>query len=333
MVQQKTDINGIIIRYLDGSATQEEKQTLLQWLKTSDTNRDEFAQTRDIWLLSGVALSENETDTDVALDRFRERILLMYSRMQPVRRPLKWWYSAAAVLLILLGMGYWFASQKNAPTEVIAVQKQLIAQNDKERFTLSDGTVVWLNAKSQLTCPETFVEDRRIVSLEGEGYFEVAEDKTKPFVVQAGSIAIEVLGTAFNIANYRSDSIIETVLVRGSVQVAGTSLGDNIRLKPDQMLVCGKTGKDAEVSATNAKRRADWTKDRLVFDNDCLADILVSMESWYKVRIKCPESFARRTRMSLTIRDEGIEEILRAMALIVPIRYSVRGNEVSITPK
>lgn len=269
MKEETHDINEIIIRYLDGSAELEEKRLLLRWLKQSDDNRDDFIATRDLWLSCNVAAG-NELEIDIALGKLKNRILLEQGRMErnlPAKRNtlsvVLRWTRIAAVLLLLLGIGYGIGSWKEHSAPDVIVQNQLItAKGSKGRFTLPDGSVVWLNSETKLTYPNQFADDRRLVSLEGEAYFEVAKDAKKPFVVQAGEIDVEVLGTCFD-----------------------------------------------------------------------LADILISMEGRYNMDIECPKQFAAATRLSFTIRQESIEEVMEAMSLIAPIRYEIKKNKVYITPR
>ena len=200
MKEETHDINEIIIRYLDGSAALEEKMLLLRWLKQSDGNRDDFAVTRDLWLSCNVAAG-NELEVDIALEKLKDRILLEQGRMEKEslteRKTLSVvlrWTRVAAVLLLLLGIGYGIGSWREHSVSDVIVQNQLItAKGSKGRFTLPDGSVVWLNSETKLTYPNQFTGDRRFVSLEGEAYFEGAKDAKKPFVVQAGEIDVEVL--------------------------------------------------------------------------------------------------------------------------------------------
>ena len=183
MKESTNDINEIIIRYLDGSAALEEKMLLLRWLKQSDGNRDDFAVTRDLWLSCNVAAG-NELEVDIALEKVKDRILLEQGRMEreslAERKTLSVvlrWTRVAAVLLLLLGIGYGIGSWREHSVSDVIVQNQLItAKGSKGRFTLPDGSVVWLNSETKLTYPNQFTGNRRFVSLEGEAYFEVAKD-------------------------------------------------------------------------------------------------------------------------------------------------------------
>ena len=149
MKESTNDINEIIIRYLDGSAALEEKMLLLRWLKQSDGNRDDFAVTRDLWLSCNVAAG-NELEVDIALEKLKDRILLEQGRMEreslAERKTLSVvlrWTRVAAVLLLLLGIGYGIGSWREHSVSDVIVQNQLItAKGSKGRFTLPDGSVV-----------------------------------------------------------------------------------------------------------------------------------------------------------------------------------------------
>ena len=121
------------------------------------------------------------------------------------------WMVIASALFLLIGISYRVGYQQ---ANHILVQKELItAKGSKGLFTLHDGSIVWLNSESKFVYPEAFSGDERRVQLEGEAYFEVQEDKSKPFIVQAGAINIEVLGTHFNVDSYTSGETIYTALL------------------------------------------------------------------------------------------------------------------------
>lgn len=326
------DINLIIIRYLDGSASLEEKRQLLQWLKESEKNRSDFTDTRDLWL-SCNASADNELEVDIALDRLKMRILNEHERIEKkTRRSFIRWYQAAAVLLVLFGLYFWLSIEQTEPK--LLVQNQLItAKGSKGKFTLPDGTVVWLNSESRLVYPDQFADGKRTVNLVGGAYFEVVRDEEKPFIVKAGDVDVEVLGTSFNISSYPFKENIETALLSGSVKISGPSVHREVYLKPNEVFEYKKDLQAATVKSANASLYADWIKDRLVFDNRPLSDILISMEGWYNIDIVCPEKFAGSTYMSFTIRQEDIDEILRAMSFIIPISYQIKNGKAFIMPK
>ena len=129
---------------------------------------------------------------------------------------------------------------------------------------LPDGTRVWLNAASSLKYPASFYgQNQRSVELIGEAYFEVAKDKTKPFVVKSKGQEVEVLGTHFDVNAYPDEQSIKTTLIEGSVKLNG-----QLTLKPGEQSVLSD-GK-FNVKEVNAIDAADWKNGEFVFTNESL---------------------------------------------------------------
>jgi ferric-dicitrate binding protein FerR (iron transport regulator) len=331
MNDQKTEIQSIIVRQLDGSASVDEKRALLQWLKASEANREEYREVRDLWLSCGVALQDGN-DTGMAFNRMMRHIQSEGPR-EGKKKPLIRWYHAAAVILILLVTNYWFATHPFAGVEKeLMIQNRLItAKGSKGHFVLPDGSLVWLNSESMLVYPEQFTGTERRVRLEGEGYFEVAKNPAQPFIVESGNLTIEALGTTFNISRYPVQHRTEVVLLEGSVKITSPAIDKDVVLAPNQMLNLADDG-TLLLCETKARMHAGWIQDNLVFDNDRLADIIIGMESWYRMDIQCPKAFAEKMRMSFTIGTESIQDILKAMSLVIPITWSVNDGVVTLIP-
>ena len=225
------------------------------------------------------------------------------------------------------------AEVKNAEPAAQEMQELLTGERDRIELVLADGTKVWLNGGSGLKFPARFEAGSRRVELAGEAYFEVAKDAGRPFTVVTASAEIEVLGTSFDVNSYASETSIQTALLEGSVKISGEGLTEPVYLKPNELYDYRKADQRGSVETVKANLYTDWMKDRLVFDNDCLADILVSMQSRYKIEMECPAQFAAKTRLSFTIRQESLEEVLAAMAQIAPIRYEIKGGKAYVIPR
>ena len=339
MKNEIADINEVIIRFLEGTATNEEKVFLSDWLKLSENNRNDFSEVRDLWLL-GSTIATNDIETEIALDRFKERIHMSTSKQQ-VRnytfgKPMKSFLKAAAVLLLLVSVGstfYYLGS--NSTTPQITVMNQLITANgSKGRFILPDSTVVWLNANSSLEYPKEFTASAREVHLSGEAYFEVHRNEKHPFRVHAGKMNIEVLGTRFVVKNYEKKATVETVLVEGTVKVEGCNMNHSVVLTPGQLISYNRRSEQIDLKTVTATDYISWIQKELIFDNDKLADIIINLEKWYGIDINCSPVFAKQVHMSFSIRSgEDLNDILKAMTLVAPISYHWKNEILYIVPK
>lgn len=150
------------------------------------------------------------------------------------------------------------------------------------RIELEDGTEVWLNAQSRLTYPETFSREERRVQLEGEAYFKVAHDASKPFYVETSNQQIRVLGTEFNVHSYVEDNTVQTTLVTG--RIAMQQSGDDSReliLTPGHQAVFDKGEQSMKVKPVDTEVVTSWRHGMFVFEDQNLASIMQTLSRWY----------------------------------------------------
>lgn len=311
----------IISRYLSKSATEEEKNTLLQWLEEKEENKEQFRKTYDLWLFSNAALTD-DAEMERAFVRLKERTSPVKKKKTYLSIPRKYLLRIAASILLLFSTGYlgYRIGDQNKQA-VITMNNLLTGADGKGEFLLPDGSTVWLNANSILKYPEIFTEGRRTVFLEGEALFEIKEDKKKPFFVEAGGLDIEVTGTRFLVNNYLRKNLVEAVLVNGSVKVGGDYFPETRVLNPGELLTYNKQTKGTELHKVNTDDYTNWIHSKLVFDKTNLAQVIINLEKWFGVEIEAEPALIRNTHMSFTIRRESLEEVLKYMSLTAPIGY------------
>lgn len=235
--------------------------------------------------------------------------------------------AAAAAALFLTGA---------ATSELVTGKRQetvLMASSENiSSYTLPDGSKVWLNKNSWLTYNQKFGKRTRQVALKGEGYFEVNRDEQRPFIVKMqNNLDIKVLGTTFNACNYPSLNKAEVILRSGSVQVSDNGRNEYVILKPNQKFTWNEGS--AEISSVNAMNCCRWFEHRLVFDNVKLKDILENLSHKYQTEISLNVGNLADKHMSMTIRDESVEDILDILTTLLPIRWRYQGAEIIIENK
>lgn len=162
-------------------------------------------------------------------------------------------------------------------------------------ITLSDGTQVWLNAASSLKYPTFFSGKNRQVEVSGEVYFEVAKDKTKPFLVKVADRAeIEVLGTHFNVNAYGDETTINTTLLEGSVRTSALQMGkpgNTVILKPGQQAQLDVAADNKKTEVLKVIENADtdkamaWRKGFFNFENASLKEVMRQLTRWYDIDV------------------------------------------------
>lgn len=195
---------------------------------------------------------------------------------------------------------------------------------------LPDGTQVWLNYDSRLYYPESFDGNLRSVRLEGEALFNVVRDASKPFRVRTSLMEVEVLGTVFDLKCYEHLDYAELVLVSGSVKA--TCAGQlPVTLCPDERLVAYRNSKKIDYQAVDANNYNKWMFETQKLDEMRLDAVFVNLEHRYNVEFDIADDVGLEARLTLSLRSEPLEEILDAIALVVPIRYESSGGTIFIT--
>ncbi len=149
------------------------------------------------------------------------------------------------------------------------------------QLILPDGSRVWLNAESSITYPTVFTEKERSVFVTGEAYFEVVDNKTKPFIVSFNDIKVQVLGTSFNVNAYTNESSSKTTLIEGAVKIVANN--KELLLKPGQQAIKGE--KLNLNSSPNIQQVLAWKNGVFNFVGLDFATCMRQLERWYDVEI------------------------------------------------
>ncbi len=196
---------------------------------------------------------------------------------------------------------------------------------------LADGTLVRLNSDSELRYPVHFAGGERRVYLRGEGYFEVVKDARKPFVVEAGGMEVEVLGTTFNVSAYADEGAVATTLVEGAVRFSGES--GSVELSP------GEQGL-ADGAGAVTKREVDvndyvaWQKGQFVFRHRTLEEVIRVVCRWYNVEAVFESAGAKGIYFTGNMRRYGdFEQVVRMLELTGGLDFRIEGRTIYIREK
>lgn len=194
------------------------------------------------------------------------------------------------------------------------------------KLVLSDGTQVWLNAASSLRFPLHFDEKNRIVHLEGEAFFEVTENKKKPFIVQSQNHSVRVLGTSFNVSAY-PDEHTQTTLLTGAVEV--NTVNRLMNLQPGMQ--SDAFGDRLIRRTVDVESITAWKDNRFVFVKEPLTDIMKKLERWYDVEFvieKGSEGLLKKTFSGSLTRYSKLSETLDLFSYTELLNYSIKGRMV-----
>ena len=204
-----------------------------------------------------------------------------------------------------------------------------------KRFNVvfSDGSKAYLNSGSFIRYPVKFIEDKkREVFLEGEAFFDVAENKNELFIVNSNGINVEVYGTKFNVRNYSEDFNSDIVLVEGSVGINNSEVSELTMLKPGFKGSVDKENFRVETSKVNTKIYTSWIDGEVIFRNETFSQILKKLERLYNVTIinNKNESLDEVFNAAIDVENENIEQVLEYFNKIYNIEYQIFNNKIII---
>jgi ferric-dicitrate binding protein FerR (iron transport regulator) len=197
---------------------------------------------------------------------------------------------------------------------------------------LPDGTGVWLNAASSITYPTTFTGSSREVVISGEAYFEVAQESARPFRVKVNDMAVEVLGTHFNINSYADEASIQTTLLEGSVKVVKRVPGREALaavLKPGQQVQV--TAQMKVVNHADVDQVMAWKNGLFSFDKLTLQEVLRQLSRWYDVEVVYQGAITPKKFVGEIGRDLNLSEVLDGLKA-TGVHFSVEGRKLIVMP-
>lgn len=210
-------------------------------------------------------------------------------------------------------------SQKTRHKEKTVFNTLIVPFGKRSEIVLSDGSKVWLNSGSKLVFPAQFGQDKREVYLEGEAVFEVSHRQKQAFIVKSEHQEIEVLGTVFNVSNYKDDTDIYTVLQSGSIQINLTDkkLFNNqkpIKITPGTLAVFDKEENVIQTKSVVTEPYFSWRDGIFIFKNDSLKSIMKKISRYYNVEVVINDQDLANEKFSgyLDVK-ENIEHVMQTI--------------------
>ena len=300
-----------------------------KWLRTNSEKRLEVERAKE--LIKSVNYKYTDRLTDTEYSQIFERLLRADEAAASPSgyryKRLVYGIAAAIALLIVALIGY---QETYEPVEELAIQQVEVSTEFGQRKTikLPDGSIVKLNIGSSLEFPERFDMATRTVKLTGEGYFDVAEDKSKPFIIQSGGLFTEVLGTSFNLCAYPELDSITVSVVTGRVKISNES-GVHQVLSPADMGIYSrqtqsilKTKYDEDILA--------WYSGILIIENKPLTEVFSQLERWYGVEFEIADGVNLEGTYSGRYQNKSLELILEGISTTSHINYSIDNKKIRI---
>ena len=325
----------LLDRFMSGKTSPEEEQTLLAWFSDPDHKEEIMAFYKSRWEESSGKKLPPKLQGQMFCE-INKRIRQEEKTLEIKKKPhtLWKWLSYAAVALICIGLGigsHWYNMRQVPPPDpldyVVLADNGHSASEDNP-----EGTKVWLNSQTKIKYKSDYGVKERSVSLSGEAYFEVSKDTLRRFLVNAGDMEVEALGTAFNVKAYEEDDEVVTTLFEGSVR---TAVGKEfVILSQDESAVFNKSSHILSVNhPTNASYARLWRTNELAFSGESLEEIAVLLNRMYNVEVRFLSNKIKGYSFSGVIRNNSLDNVFEIISLTAPITYVSVGDTFYLNEK
>lgn len=305
-----------LLRYFSGELTVEERLELIHRIENDSRLKAEFIRLQNLNAVS--QLSSHSTDRNEGIRHFK--IFTSRIKRNTQRKLFVNITKYAAIALILVVSTVW-ATLHLSDTAIEPTMNTLyVPAGQRAQITLQDGTEVWLNAQSTMKYPSRFSKKNREVEITGEAFFDVVQEKKRPFIVSTQHINMEVLGTQFNVYSYPNAGYIQTDLIEGFLKISEKRDNNNTTFLTSNEKMIYRDSKMI-ISPISDPDHILWREGIYCFHNERLIDIIEKLQLYYDVKIvvEDPEIFNVRYTGKFRQRD-GIDEILRIIQKIQPFK-------------
>lgn len=218
---------------------------------------------------------------------------------------------------------------KKVGNKKVQLHRLSIPRGETFKVILSDGTEVLLNSNSRLAYPTVFRGKERVVSLEGEAYFNVTKDAEHPFIVKSGNVQVRVLGTEFNMCSYSPDDVRVT-LIEGKVAVSDTCGLQAVEIEPGQSAQLVSDGTFA-VEEVDTESILYWKEGFFYFDDVTLADMMKEIGKWYNIDVEFRNTDIMNLRMHfLAKRQQDIDDLIELINRMERIHAHLEGESLIV---
>lgn len=323
----------LMAKYFSGEAGQEEILLLSAWVKEDDENRRLFSDTQQAWAKMEQEVIDREFDIDGEWKMISERIK-ENSKPKIIRFPfgkngfVGSFLRVASVFAILVGTVYLIRQFFAVPQTI-----EIIAQTDRLDTVLPDGSKVSLNKGSVITHSENFKTSRHL-KLKGEAQFDVIHDSEHPFIVEAGKIRVEALGTSFYVNNDVAGNKVTVVLMEGKVAVYSSDKPDEKTIllpgEKTEIKTKGDTISIAPKSENSDQYFNIWKTRSMSFNDEPMGKVAILLSKAYNKTVVLKNKSLADCRITASFEDQSIESVMKVIESTLSLRVKISQDKIEI---
>ena len=323
------NLNDQLTKYLSNELSEQELSAMEQPFADHEDQKQFEEMKTDIEKLDDLKYLYGE-ETNLAWNKLHSRIkrseedheenVQTISIFKKLKTNYSFAFRVAASIIVVLGLS-WFAYQTlYNPLNTIETFAH------KAEVTLPDGTHVSLNAYTKLSYPKTFADNERKITLNGEAFFDVVRDESKPFIIDAKDAEITVLGTSFNVFARDNVKGVDVTVTTGAV-----SLASKITKTESIILSVGEAGTIKE-NKVNKMINTDlnylsWKTQIIDFRNTPLSEVVNVLNNTYTANIKLESPTIANKVFTSKYDHIELDKILQTLCIAMKLeREDVNGE-------
>jgi transmembrane sensor len=341
----------ILKKFFEGKASADEVHQILIWINSTDSRKEleelyeEFNESYELdakssekikkGILSKIRLGEPSIENHQSSKNFKEKKGNSSVNKKWIR------IAVASVASCLLLFGIWnFENSRVDPSvdlseNTLTYLERNVGKGKKLTIKLEDGSEVKLNSESSIRFPEKFTNGKREVFLEGEAFFNVTPDPSRPFIVHTKSLQTRVLGTSFIVKEDVSNKEGTVAVLTGKVQVSiqdslATSSSEKFYLEPMDAVSFDSFEYSLKKIRVNYDDVFSWKDNVISFRNASFKEITTKLEIWYGVEFAVSKDFLTKQDYTGKFEDQTLEEVLLGLSFIYDFDFEINKNQVSI---
>ncbi len=362
MINQK-ELKNLLCKKLFGTLTQAESDQLEEWRKLSPDNEELYTKMDDSQFIRRAIMERKEQEALASFNKMKQH--MKHRSRMPLRRII---YSTVAACAAAIAITFYFTVShhtddyimkagsrkamlyspngkrsdishedsyilKTQPIDTLpssnSFYTMIVPKGGEYTLTLEDETAIHINSNSSLAIPANFSEENRTVSITGEAYFDVHKDTAHPFIVKTGKAQIKVLGTSFNVKNHKDEKYMVVTLEKGSIEICSPIRNET--LTPGEQATVFENG-NIEKTKLETFMYCAWHKERIVYENKPLSEILDDLGIWYDFETVYEDEELRNLRFSMDIeRSANFNDIAELLERLNKIKVKVKKNKCEVT--
>lgn len=353
-MEDKDKIWPIIVRYFDNSIDEDELLMLENWLDKSYKNRQALHAADRIFKASQGSTKETLID-DLHLEEDWDKVYNRINQASPeeakprilhfrkLRKRHQYFSSALKVAaLILVAFTSVFFTLQYAPQSTEYSSESVLNEistqaGERASIELGDGSRVMMNAASKIIFPETFSASKRNIDLEGQAFFDVKSDRSRPFYIHTNHTVVEVIGTSFDVRSYENTDNIVVVVREGTVELSQEDDPDNTLIVNEgyKGTVTKSNGRLALDLIKDSETHFGWLDGRLIFKETPIVEVFKDLERWYDISIKYNHESEKimDARFSADLKTRSIQDVFEVIQMSMGIDFEIDGDDVRIIQK